>query len=302
MKILLTAVCTAFALLPCTAYKNTGEQYMLNENEVSQINVELTDSAGNLHLRWEAPSQDTSVLYTVTAVSADNGSTEDLYHLDTNDTYMNVSEVSAFVCQEYGFRRELCFRVDAKIRDQIIASGTSTSFDPSLYFPEKEELMIGTDISPEEITGFDWKGSGMMANDYFCYSFTLEDALHLYADWYDDNSDRKETDKNLPASDRTQLIEFLKNGKLVRTRIFDPSFVVLDGSSQTMSVTWNSMEEKDRYYEFEPASPVEFEHWIRDAAETSDTVRYGPYIAIASSAVLGLVLLAHRFFTSGKQK
>ena len=286
------AMMTASLLSPAAAQK-TGELYMENETDIRPLNVELQTDYGQLILRWDVSQEADN--YLVTAIGSEpDGSTKDLYSISASNEYMQALDLAAYVCQEYGFPSEMCFRVDAVSEENVIASGISASFDPKDYYPEKEELIIGQDIPEEAVTGFSWSGSGTMVNDSFHFSLTKDEMVSFSGSWYDDHYNYREKERILNEADWNKLLEILRNGKLVREHIMDPGIEILDGTSETKSVAWEGMTEKDRFYVFFPADESAFEEWIRTVAESTDVGQYAPYIAIAGSAVLGLLLLGRR--------
>lgn len=268
---------------------------METEKNIQTLNVELNTDYGQLYLKWNEPETEQPLTYIAAAeVFTQDGTIKELYRMDADYPFLNALDAAAYVCQEYGFYPEMRFRVDALAGNETIASGVSPSFVPADFFPEKEVLMIGSDIPAEEITGFTWSGTGSAVNDSFLFDISIDDPGHIRAEWYDDDFSQKEMERALQEDEVSRLMEWLSQGKLVRSHVMDPVFVILDGSENKKKVVWKNMSGKDSFYEFQPESDEEMNRWIMSLTEKPSALQYAPFAAVAASAVLGLVLLAKK--------
>ena len=215
------------------------------EIEAYDMNVELDTEYGQLDLRWPETACDT---YTVSVIGVNADKETVLYELPVDSTYYRATDAAAYACQENGFPALMRFRVDAVKDGQSVSAGITETFDPRAYFPEKEKLIIGEDIKPEDIRSLTWMTSGTTAESSQMLEVSLSGSEAFIAGHYYEDMHRHEVNKKLTAPEREEFMRILAEGSLLRSYVMDPEFFMLDGSSYTMTLSWNGMEKRDSYY------------------------------------------------------
>ena len=260
--------------------------------ELKHFDVETENAHNNVWVRWEVP-EDAAAAETwliVQAVHAD-GSTEDL--LKTRQLYTAVqgSDYIAYVCQENGFPEHVRFRVEVyNAGDELEAYGESELLDPAEIFPQKEELLIGTDIPEERITSFAWTESGTTAesNNYF-YISRISGGISYEASWHDSTGRSKEVSKQLKEDDWQKLLGYLRQGSVVRKYVMDPEIEVLDGSYVGAKIEWQDMKpSEEMYYVFSAAD----RSGLRQYCESLGSASFPGWIAAGGAFAAAAAVLS----------
>ena len=207
-------------------------------NELPQFNVKVTTDYGNIRLYWETPENiKGSESYQVFVQGRNDGEYEDLYNTMILSGYLNGNDYVGYACQEKGFYKELRFVLVALSDREPVAVYYGDPFDPHAFFPEKETLLIGEDVRTEDIDSFSWNCSGTTAESNYSYFVNKEDNGITITRQTTDNT------KTRSISNRkwARLIDYLKEGTIIRKHVMDPEIEILDGSSERMIISWKGI-------------------------------------------------------------
>lgn len=210
--------------------------------DIQQFSVELSTDYGQLKLGWEKPEtiRDNEG-YNIIVERIVDGEWRHVYAVKSAYTYYDATDLNAYVCQKQGFTDRQRFIVEAYDTDTIVGYAVSEEYDPRDFFPEKEELIIGKDISVDDIDCVSFTSNGTNAEDNYSYTAVKEDDDYIL--YYDDTKEKKISD-----SEWNEIIKFVKAGRIVRKTVMDPEIVVLDGGYRRYTANWEGMSESDQSY------------------------------------------------------
>lgn len=248
MKKVLLAVLLIMTQL--TVAKAETEKRMNMENETSEavlqvFEVQMESEYGQMNLSWQKPEfisgNDT---YRVIAEGLRGREFVRLYEIQTAETFFRATDVIAYVCQENGFYEQLRFFIIAYDEGRDVGYAYTETFDPRLYFPEKETLAYGEDVSMSDIRTLDVHSNGMAAEDNWSYYVVHDGSTEMYFN----KAGSEEKRITLNNGQWQKILDYLARGEIVRKRVMDPEIVILDGGEQDISVTWNGMKDIEESY------------------------------------------------------
>ena len=275
------------------AEDGTQEEQAMNHGT---FEISIDSSYSGLRADWEEQQAENggNVTYRITVLgSAEQAGSavlpeEVLYTGGMMDyTYAMLLDYIAYACQEQGIPGSMRIRIDAASDGEVFASGYTDAFDPRAFYPEKEELILGEDVLPEEICGFDYIGFADYVDGNFSYSIRkTEDGILYYASSPKINRDR-EIERKLSKTQWDRLMELIARGRIVRSRVDDPEMEVLDGSGSWMDVRWEGMTEMEKaFYSFaiSGADRTELEDFLTEAAQSSSRAPVIAGVAVTLAA------------------
>lgn len=266
-------------------------------NELPQFNVKVTTDYGNIRLYWETPENiKGSESYQVFVQGRNDGEYEDLYNTMILSGYLNGNDYVGYVCQEKGFYKELRFVLVALSDREPVAVYYGDPFDPHAFFPEKETLLIGEDVRTEDIDSFSWNCSGTTAESNYSYFVRKEDDGITITR----QTTEREKTRKVSRHKWERLLEYLKEGKLVRKYVMEPEIEILDGSSETMSITWSDMtdvEGNNYVFSADEQLKKEIERHLKSMVSPGILAA-----SVAAGAIVATGTLAIRLFRIRKKK
>ncbi len=250
-------------------------------NGLQPMNVSVTDDYAVLRLYWETPEAvKGNESYSITVQGRNEGEFADLYENEIPSGYLVGSDYVSYVCQTNGFYKELRFVITALSDGQPVACYIGEPFDPRRFYPEKNELVFGEDVKPEDIESFTWNCNGTTAESNYSY-FVEFDGKKAHITRSNANGEKSRT---ISRYKWNRLLKYIEEGKLVRDYARDPDLVVLDGSKDVMNITWADMTELER----------NSYHFVASEQLRGDIIKYlksivSPGLLVISMAVGGMV-------------
>ena len=212
-------------------------------NGLQPMNVSVTDDYAVLRLYWETPEPvKGNESYIITVQGRNEGEFADLYESEIPSGYLVGSDYVSYVCQESGFFNEMRFIIVALSDGKPVACYIGEPFDPRRFYPEKKELIFGEDIKLEDIESFTWSCNGTTAESNYSY-YVEFDGKKAHITRTNVNGEKS---RIISRGKWNKLLEYIAKGKLVRKRAGDPEIIELDGSDDSMSVTWAGITELQR--------------------------------------------------------
>jgi hypothetical protein len=293
MKRVLLAVLLIVTLLNVADAETEKRINMENETgeAVLQIfEVQMESEYGQMNLSWQKPEfikgNDT---YTVAAEGLKGREFIRLYEMQITDTFFRATDVIAYVCQENGFYEQLRFFIVAYDDGKDVGYAYTETFDPRQYFPEKERLVYGEDVSMSDIRTLDVRSNGMAAEDNWSYFVVHDGSTEMYFN----KAGSEERRITLNNGQWQKILDYLARGEIVRKRVMDPEIVILDGGEQDISVTWNGMKEiEESYYHVsldagDKQQLLDYLESLRSPSGLTAIVLTG--VALASGAVIAVL-------------
>lgn len=265
------------------------------ENETGEavlqiFEVQMESEYGQMNLSWQKPEfirgNDT---YTVAAEGLKGSEFIRLYEMQITDTFFRATDVIAYVCQENGFYEQLRFFIVAYDDGKDVGYAYTETFDPRQYFPEKERLVYGEDVSMSDIRTLDVHSNGMAAEDNWSYFVVHDGSTEMYFN----KAGSEERRITLNNGQWQKILDYLARGEIVRKRVMDPEIVILDGGEQDISVTWNGMKEiEESYYHVsldagDRQQLLDYLESLRSPSGLTAIVLTG--VALASGAVIAVL-------------
>lgn len=264
--------------------------------EMENLAVELDFSYGRCRCEWEEPAgMEGQFTYNVTlqAVS-ESGEAGSLISETTYYPSFQADDYIAYACQENGFPYRMRILVEGSADGEKTAEGVSEAFDPRDVFPEKKELVFGTDIPLERICGITWDSFSDEAEGNWSRSVRkFEDEVTFYSS----GVGKKDIERKLKDSDWDQLLSILSKGYMERSYVMDPTIQVLDGSGSGIKVDWEDEKENvPSYYSFVEDEKVrgELQDWLLKKEKGSFSWILPAAIVILCCLVLAVILLLKR--------
>ncbi|MBR2669648.1 MAG: hypothetical protein IKE36_07655 [Solobacterium sp.] len=266
-KIFLVFLCllTACKTTPAPA-ESPSASPEVNDSEPTETEVTMTEqnrlnpvidtTYGGFALRWNNPDHYPTRII-LQKVNSDQ-TAKDLYTAETNHNYQQCWDIVGWAAQEndyYGDMRFLVQETDAQ--GKILKEEPTEVFACTDFFPEEKTKSISGQTvkyisytagqSSSMVAGYP---AGTMSN---CTVYHFRDEYTFSATYWKDNFTSKEIEKNLTEKDWNEVLQYLEGGQLIRKKIHDPDFIVLDGGHpESLQVHTEEMTRLDeRFYEYE---------------------------------------------------
>ena len=222
-----------------------------------RLNPVIDTTYGGFALRWNNPDN-YPVRIILQRVDPDQ-SVQDLYTVETNHSYLQCWDIVGYAAQKndyYGNMRFLLQETDAQ--GKILKEEPAEVFACTDFFPEEKTKSISGQTvkyisytcgqSSSMTAGYP---AGTMSN---CTVYHFRDEYTFTATYWVKDFTSKEIEKKLTEKDWNEVLQYLEGGQLIRKKISDPDFVILDGGHpESLQVNTEEMTRlEERFYDYEP--------------------------------------------------
>ena len=234
-----------------------------NKENMKTLDVTINTDYGFPNLSWTA-LEEKDVEYQISLY----GGTQKFCTVTQNETAFHGKDYVAYYAQENDYYGDMKFEVSAYSDKREIAHGESEVFAAEEFFPKETELAV-SEFMLDGLESFSYTGSGDSAEMNFSYSLILEeDQLLISADYYDEENERIQVDKEAAKALLEELKPYLRNGILKRRYVMDPEIHMLDGSESSFDMRWKDMTRNERtWYRFVPEDQDELIRWLRSVCK-----------------------------------
>ena len=235
------------AILLATTSSQEGSE--MSDYTVPVFDVQVDELYGALPCRWKLPEDipsDENLI--IIQIMTDSGP-QDGPQFHSFGSFITGIDYLGYYCQEYGIPDQLRFCIRALNNGTVVAEGISPWIDPSQYYPDQEELKIGTDFNREDINGFDYDGNADYAEGNFSYSIHAKgNDFILNANFFDSHGSHLEKSVKLSQGQWNRLLDIIAEGRITRITLRDPDIEMLDGSMESMKISWKGMTGKQQIF------------------------------------------------------
>lgn len=251
-------VCAGFTLLLCACQSGTvspteNETVNTPASEENGMNIAIDTQYGGFALRFEPPENTYET--EITLCKEDGSGFEISPAISESGGYYNLYDLCAYVASSNEWYDTM--RVSAKAKNaagEIIAEMMSDPFQVTDYFVKEETRSIEGRMP--RIFSYATE-SHMYVPEYqnemtHCTIVFDDDEVTLSGVYYGSNGRRKEIESVLSKKEADQLLQYIQAGELVRKRVRDPSFIILDESTPaSFHLTLADGDRmEDRWYDF----------------------------------------------------
>ena len=251
-------VCAGFALLLCACQSGiVSETVSETVNEPASgengMNIAIDTQYGGFAVRFEAPENTYET--EITLCKEDGSGFETSPAISESGSYYNLYDLCAYVAASNDWYETM--RISAKAKNaagEVIAETLSEPFDVKDYFVKEETRSI--DGRQPRIFSYAAE-SHMYVPEYqnemtHCTAVFDDDTVTLSGVYYNAKGKRKEIEGSLNKEEADQLLKYIEAGQLVRKRVRDPSFIILDESTPaSFHLTLADGDRlEDRWYDF----------------------------------------------------
>lgn len=251
-------VCAGFALALCACQsaavsETVSETVNAPAAEENGMKIAIDTQYGGFALRFEAPENTYET--EITLCKEDGSSFEISPLISESGGYYNLYDLCAYVASSNEWYDTM--RVSAKAKNaakEVIAEALSEPFSVKDYFVEEETRTV----SARQPRIFSYAAeSHMYMPEYqnemtHCTIVFDDDEVTLSGVYYGSSGRRKEIESTLSKEETDQLLQYIEAGQLVRKRVRDPSFIILDESTPaSFHLTLADGDRlEDRWYDF----------------------------------------------------
>ena len=262
-SLLILLLVTVFFLPAVGVYAETKEDVIMTE-----ISISMNTDYHRCGFSWDG---DDKMTYTAILQSVEeDGAVRDLVTEYCQYPHLQGDDYVYYCCQEYGVPYRMRLKVVGNMDGTDTAEGFSDEFDPVEFWPDKDELSFDQDIDVKSIRSISWYSTGTSVEQNWRYTAAIYDDI---CSLYFRNSSSSEKEIRISTGRWDKLISLLEKGKMIRSRVPDPTIVELDGSSAGKDISFEESEEDHRlsYYVFscDKDTENEIEKWFRSSASWS---------------------------------
>ena len=269
------------------------------EESMTELDVTIDLSYSRCRCEWEEPEgRQGELWYTATVQAVSGQGSEDRISERCDYPYFQADDYIAYTCQEYGFCDAVSIKVEGFLGGEKVAEGFSESFDPRTVFPEKEELLFGTDSPIDSVYDVSVRSFGTAASDnWSVYAFNSGDEIQIVSS----EAGKEDVERKLSEEQWNELLSILSKGRMKRNYVSDPTIQMLDGGGGSITVSWSEGDYADfvSSYHFDADETVrqELEDWMtgqKKGGSAGWILWVGTALCIAAVAFLILFFLKKR--------
>ncbi len=223
----------------------------------NRLNPVIDTTYGGFALRWNNPDNYPTRII-LQRVEPDQ-SVQDLYTVETNHNYQQCWDIVGYAAQKHDYYGNMQFLLqETDAQGKILKEEPTEVFACTDFFPEEKTKSISGQTvkyisytsgqSSSMIAGYP---AGTMSN---CTVYHFRDEYTFTATYWIKDFTSKEIEKKLTEKDWNEVLQYLEGGQLIRKKISDPDFIVLDGGHpECLQVNTEEMTRlEERFYDYEP--------------------------------------------------